>query len=128
MSSLTSILCLDNRATRSETSTETVYFLLKKISTSEIRFFLAGKNKCTRKLVRLRYCSWAYNCLSKEWTLIVKEEFTFGLTTEAAVQWCSEENAFWKQAGNLQDNTQCYFTSAWVFSCKFAVYYQNNFS
>ena len=29
MSSLTSILCLENRTTRSETSTKTVYFLLK---------------------------------------------------------------------------------------------------
>ena len=58
--------------------------------------------------------------------------------TEAAVQRCSWEKVFWIYAENLQENThsevrfnkvamQLYwnYSSAWVFSSKFAAYFQN---
>ena len=39
------------------------------------------------------------------------------------------EKVFWKHAGNLQENAHAGVcnTSAWVFSCKFAPYFQNIF-
>ena len=51
--------------------------------------------------------------------------------SETAVRRCSWEKVFWKYAANLQENTHAEVwnrTSAWVFSCKFAVYFQNTFS
>ena len=56
--------------------------------------------------------------------------------TEAALHRCYKK-VFWKYAANLHDNTyaemwfqkQLYWnhTSAWVFSGKFAAYFQNTF-
>ena len=61
--------------------------------------------------------------------------------SEAAVQRCSQKKMFWKNAANLQESThdevqfqwifkQLYWnhTLAWMFSCKFAAYFQNIFS
>ena len=56
------------------------------------------------------------------------------LLAEASFQRCSYEKVFWQYAANLQENTYAevrfYWnhTSAWVFSCKFAAYFQNTFS
>ena len=50
---------------------------------------------------------------------------------EAAIQSCSKEKVFWKYTANLQQNTHAeiwfYWNhiSAWVFSRKFAAYFQN---
>ena len=41
---------------------------------------------------------------------------------EAALHRCSYEKLFWKYAANLQENT-----SARLFSCKFAAYFQKIF-
>ena len=43
---------------------------------------------------------------------------------------CYYEKVFWKYAVNLQENTHAEVwnhTSAWLFSCKFAAYFQNTF-
>ena len=54
--------------------------------------------------------------------------------TEAAIQRCSYKKVFWKIAANSQENTHAEVrtsevrTSAWMFSCKFAAYFQNTFS
>ena len=54
--------------------------------------------------------------------------------SEAATQRCSQEKVFWKYAANLQENTHAevwfpsHFGTAWMFSCEFATYFQNNFS
>ena len=65
----------------------------------------------------------------------------FWLVQLAVTQRCSYEKAFWKYAANLQEQNmqqiykfkvakQRYWnhTSVWVFSCKFAAYFQNTFS
>ena len=38
------------------------------------------------------------------------------------------EKMVWKYAANLKENTHAKHTSAGAFSCKFAAYFQNNFS
>ena len=51
--------------------------------------------------------------------------------TEVALQSCSLEKVCWKYAANLLENThteEWNHTSAWVFSHKFAAYFQNTFS
>ena len=59
-----------------------------------------------------------------------------GASPDAALHRCSYEEVFWKYAANLQENThaevckvakQLYWnhTSAWLFFCKFAAYFQN---
>ena len=61
------------------------------------------------------------------------------LSSEAATQGSSLKKVFWKYAAELQESTHAEVwinkvalhwnrISAWVFSCKFAVYFQNTFS
>ena len=54
--------------------------------------------------------------------------------SEATLQRCSYKKVFWKDASNSQENTYAEVrfqvqnhTSAWVFSSKFAAYFQNTF-
>ena len=50
---------------------------------------------------------------------------------EVATQRCSWKKVLRKYAANLQENTHAEVqshTSAWVFSCKFAAYFQKIFS
>ena len=82
---------------------------------------------------RNKYVKWT----SRENFLALKraKNYCNNLTrTEAITQRCSLEKVFWKYAANLQENVHAevrfYWncTSAWVFSCKFAAYFQNTFS
>ena len=50
---------------------------------------------------------------------------------EAALLRCYSEKVFWKYTANLQEHTHAKVrnhTTAWVFSFRFAVYFQNTFS
>ena len=56
------------------------------------------------------------------WTFLLMQR------SEAATRRCSSKKMFWKYVANLQENTHAevwFQTSAWVFSCKFAAYFQN---
>ena len=65
------------------------------------------------------------------WSFESYEEFIGLLIPGAALQRSSNTKMSWKYAASLQENTHAvvrFHTSAWVFSRKFAVYFQNAFS